>query len=162
MTLRFATWTDIGTHTFVPEDDTVDIGEVTLLPEADTIWVRITTDNPIGPWPWSYGILGWRSVQGFELGTMKAYSDQLGSISQLTVGLEPEERTGILTFRPRSFNLAWAERGDPWTLNFEARSGNSFQGAPALGTRATVIAFADLEDAAVEFRFDDFARIALT
>ena len=161
MTLRFATWTDIGEVTFTPEDNPTDIGTVDLLPEADTIWVRITQETPAGPWPWSYGILGWRSDQGQELGTTKAYPSEDGAVHQLSVGLEPEARTGILTFEPRSFNLAWVERGNPWTLSFEARSGNSFAGAPVLGTRATVVAFADLDDAVVEFTFDDFARINL-
>lgn len=113
----------VGTYTFTPNDTQVLIGSFSLQPGDDTIWVRITQDQPPGPWPWSYGILGWRSSFGYELGTTKAFAEPEGAVQRLGVGLQPVERSGVLTFEPRSFNLAWVKAGYPWTLTFEAQSG---------------------------------------
>ena len=129
---KFAEWTLIGERTFTPDDEQSVIGSVSLLEEADTLWVRITQLNDPGLWPWSYGILGWRSSQGYELGSVKCFSDSLGEVTKLGVGLRPVERAGQLIFRPRSFNLAWIKNGNPWTLRFEARSGRSSSQAAAV------------------------------
>ncbi len=113
----------VGTHTFTPDDTQVVIGSVSLDAGDDTIWVRITQDQPTGPWPWSYGIIGWKTSFGYELGTTKAFAEPDGAVQRLGLGLQPVERTGVLTFEPRSFNLAWIKRGNPWTLTFEAKTG---------------------------------------
>ena len=113
----------VGTHVFTPNDTQVIIGSVSLEPGDDTIWVRITQNQAPGPWPWSYGILGWRSAFGYELGTTKAFAEPQGAVQRLGVGLQPVERSGVLTFEPRSFNLAWIKKGNPWTLTFEAQTG---------------------------------------
>ena len=129
---KFAEWTLVGERTFTPDDEQSVIGSVSLLEEADTLWVRITQLNDPGPWPWSYGILGWRTTQGYELGSVKCFSDSLGEVTKLGVGLRPVERSGELIFQPRSFNLAWIKKGNPWTLRFEARSGQSSSQAAAV------------------------------
>ena len=113
----------VGTHVFTPNDTQVIIGSVSLESGDDTIWVRITQNQATGPWPWSYGILGWRSAFGYELGTTKAFAEPDGSVQRLGVGLQPVERVGVLTFEPRSFNLSWIKRGNPWSLTFEAETG---------------------------------------
>ena len=114
---------NVGTHTFVPEDDVVTVGAFTLGENDDTIWVDITQDQVTGPWPWSYGILGFRSAFGYELGTVKAFSKPEGVIQRLGIGRAPLERSGVITFQPRSFNLAWIRQGNPWKLTFSAESG---------------------------------------
>ncbi len=114
---------NVGTHTFVPEDDVVTVGAFTLGENDDTIWVDITQDQVTGPWPWSYGILGFRSAFGYELGTVKAFSKPEGVVQRLGIGRPPLERSGVITFQPRSFNLAWIRQGNPWTLTFTAESG---------------------------------------
>jgi len=113
----------VGTYTFTPDDTQVIIGGVSLDAGDDTIWVRITQDQPTGPWPWSYGILGWKTSFGYELGTTKAFAETDGAVQRLGLGLPPVERSGVLTFEPRSFNLAWIKQGNPWTLTFEAKTG---------------------------------------
>ena len=113
----------VGTYTFTPNDRQVVIGGFTMQPGDTTIWVRITQDQPTGPWPWSYGILGFKTAFGYELGTIKAFAEEEGNVERLGVGLPPVERSGSLTFEPRSFNLAWIRNGNPWTLTFEAQSG---------------------------------------
>ena len=113
----------VGTHVFTPNDTQVIIGSVSLEAGDDTIWVRITQNQATGSWPWSYGILGWRSAFGYELGTTKAFAEPQGAVQRLGVGLQPVERTGVLTFEPRSFNLAWIKKGNPWSLTFEAQTG---------------------------------------
>jgi len=113
----------VGTHVFTPDDTQVIVGSVSLEPGDDTIWVRITQNQVTGPWPWSYGILGWRSAFGYELGTTKAFAEPQGAVQRLGVGLSPLERAGVLTFEPRSFNLAWIKKGNPWSLTFEAQTG---------------------------------------
>ena len=119
----FLGWSDLGTKTVTPDDTIVSVGGFSL-EEGDThLWVKITSFSAPDPWPWSYGILGFKTSQGHELGTAKAYSDQSGEVFRLGNGLPPVDRTGIITFQPRSFNLAWIKRGNPWTLKFEAQSG---------------------------------------
>ena len=113
----------VGTHVFTPDDTQVIIGSVSLQPGDDAIWVRITQNQATGPWPWSYGILGWRSAFGYELGTTKAFAEPEGAVQRLGVGLQPVERTGLLTFEPRSFNLSWIKKGNPWSLTFEVTTG---------------------------------------
>ena len=114
---------NVGTHVFTPEDDLVVIGSFTLDEDADTLWVEITQNQATGPWPWSYGILGFRSQLGYELGTTKAFSKPEGVVERLGVGRPPLERAGVITFQPRSFNLAWIRQGNPWSLTFAAESG---------------------------------------
>jgi len=117
----------VGTHVFTPDDTQVIIGSVSLEPGDDTIWVRITQNQATGPWPWSYGILGWRTAFGYELGTTKAFAEPQGAVQRLGVGLSPLERAGVLTFEPRSFNLSWIKKGNPWSLTFEAQTGVQVQ-----------------------------------
>ena len=116
-------WQSVGTHTFLPTDRAVQVGEFDLAPGQDTIWVRITQINQPAEWPWSYGILSWRSAFGLELGSTKAYSTQLGEVFRLGVGLPPSDGTGSIWFEPRGFNLGWLKAGFPWTLSFEAQAG---------------------------------------
>ena len=115
----------VGTHVFTPDDTQVIIGSFSLPENADTLWGRITQNQPPGPWPWSYGILGWKSSFGYELGTTKAFAEPESAVQRLGVGLPPVERSGVLTFEPRSFNLSWIRQGNPWSLTFEAQAGVS-------------------------------------
>ncbi len=117
----------VGTHIFTPNDTQVIIGSVSMQPGDDSIWVRITQNQPTGSWPWSYGILGWKSSFGYELGTTKAFAEPESAVQRLGVGLQPVERTGVLTFEPRSFNLSWIKKGNPWSLTFEATTGVQVQ-----------------------------------
>lgn len=118
------TWQSVGQHTFLPTDRDVQVGSFDLAPGQDTIWVRITQINQPAEWPWSYGILSWRSSSGLELGSKKAYSTQLGEVFRLGVGLPPSDRTGSIWFEPRGFNLGWLKAGFPWELSFEAQAGS--------------------------------------
>ena len=139
MPVKFVGWQDLGSLTFTPDDTDRVVGSFSLNDEDDTIWIRVTSETSPTPWPWSFGILGWKSSQGYELGTCKAYSDESGLVYRLGVGLPPMERSGVITFEPRGFNLAWIKKGNPWTLSFEAQSGIGSIGAPSFGTRATLM-----------------------
>lgn len=123
------TWQPVGQHTFLPTDRDVQIGTFDLAPGQDTVWVRITQLNEPAKWPWSYGILSWRSTFGLELGSAKAYSTKLGEVFRLGVGLPPLNGAGSLWFEPRGFNLGWLKAGLPWTLSFEAQAGSVAVGA---------------------------------
>lgn len=118
-------WTSVGQHSFLPTDRAVQIGAFNLAPGQDTVWVRITQLNEPAFWPWSYGILSWRSSLGLELGSVKAYSSQLGEVFRLGVGLPPLDWTGSIWFEPRGYNLGWLKAGFPWELSFEAQAGTS-------------------------------------
>ena len=83
------------------------------------LWKKKTT--PFGCA--SRKILGWRSSFGYELGTTKAFAEPESAVQRLGLGLQPVERIGVLTFEPRSFNLSWIKRGNPWSLTFEAQTG---------------------------------------
>lgn len=161
--LRFVGWSDVGTITVTPTDNVVEVGSFSLVDGADTLWVRITNPVTQGPWPWSYGILSFRTSEGQPLGSVKAYNSQYGEVFRLGVGLPPSVRDGVLTFEPRGFNLGWVRAGYPWTLNFEQQSGQTVpEPAPAFGTRATLSVLADAAGDAVSYAITDgFARIVL-
>ena len=134
----------VGSHVFTPDDTQVIIGSISLDPGEDTIWVRITQNQATGPWPWSYGILGWRSSFGYELGTTKAFAEPESAVQRLGVGLQPVDRSGVLTFEPRSFNLAWIKQGNPWSLTFEAQTGVQVQAGGGSVTFAVTSAIGDI------------------
>lgn len=143
---RFLGWSDLGTKTVTPDDTIVSVGGFSL-EEGDThLWVKITSLSAPDPWPWSYGILGWQTSEGYELGTTKAYSEQSGEVFRLGSGLSPVVRSGFITFEPRSFNLAWIKRGNPWTLKFEAQSG--VLQSPGLGGAVVSNSFVNSSDGA--------------
>lgn len=162
---RFVGWQTIGELTFTPDDLTTVVGDFSLDADQDTIWIKVTSLSPPTPWPWSYGILSWQTSAGNELGSVKAYSEQLGEVFRLGVGLPPSQRSGRITFEPRSYNLAWIKQGNPWTLRFEAQSGNSATppSFPDFGTRATLGVLADLADIGVSYVIrEGAARILLS
>ena len=162
---RFAdSWILVGERTFTPGDEQSVIGGISLSEEDDTIWVRVTQLNEPGPWPWSYGILGWQTTQGYELGSVKCFSDSVGEVTKLGVGLRPVDRTGELVFRPRSYNLAWIKNGNPWTLRFEAKVGSSAPDSdvPVFGTRATLGVLSDVAGSVINYAITEgVARILL-
>lgn len=145
---RFLEWTDLGRLTFTPDDTDRVVGSFSINPGDDTIWLRIQSETPPTPWPWSYGIIGWKTSRGYELGTCKAYPDENGSIYRIGIGLSPVERTGVITFEPRSYNLAWIKRGNPWTLNFEATSGQASSSARAVAVVSN--SFVDTSDSGLQ------------
>ena len=162
---KFSGWQRIAERTFTPDDLVAVIGSFSLADsDHDTIWVRITSQTPPTPWPWSYGILGWKSDNGYELGSVKAYSEQSGEVFRLGVGLPPSVRDGVLTFEPRGYNLAWVKKGNEWTLTFDAQSGFSSNppAFPDFGTRATLGVLADLADIGVSYAISGgFATVKL-
>ena len=128
-TVRFQDWSVVGTRTFTPDDLTEVVGSFVMGENHDTLWTRITLLSPAKPWPWSYGILGFRTSNGYELGSVKAYPEVDSEVFKLGIGRPPYERTGELTFEPRSFNLAWIKNGYPLTLKFECASGTTGGGS---------------------------------
>lgn len=118
------TYVNLGEITVKPTSCETEVGFFFLEEGDDTLWVKI---RKVGlencPWPWSYGILTWRTANGNELGSIKAYTEQYGEVFRLGVGLPPSERSGIIYYEPRSFNLGWIREGNPLTLEFSAQSG---------------------------------------
>lgn len=145
----------VGEITVSPTDRRVVVGDFSMESEQDTIWIRMTSLNAPGPWPWSYGILGWETSEGYELGSTKAYAEEVGETFRLGIGRPPSVRSGRITFEPRSWNLGWIKAGnEPWSLRFEAESGSSGSGSPAFGTRSSLSAFARASGDAISFVFD--------
>ena len=151
--MKFIGWQTIGELTFTPDDRQTVVGDFSMGPDEDTIWIKVTSLTSPSPWPWSYGILSWQTSEGNELGSVKAYSEQVGEVFRLGLGLPPSQRTGSITFEPRSYNLAWVKQGNPWTLRFEAQSGTSANppSVPDVGTRATLGVLSDLVGAGVSY-----------
>ena len=143
MSLRYQDWTTVGTKTFTPDDLETVIGPFVMDENADTLWVRITQLNGTTNSPWSYGILGWKTSTGFELGSIKAYGETESEVFRLGVGRPPFERSGLLTFEPRSFNLGWIKNGYPWQLKFECSSGITTGGEVSQTFGAVVNSFVD-------------------
>lgn len=118
-------FTFVGETTFSPEDLTVVVGSFELGEGHDTIWIRVTQMSEITNPPFSYGILGWESENGYELGSTKAFGRAESEIYVLGVGRSPSKRTGDITFKPRGFNLGWIREGTEWKLRFSAASGKT-------------------------------------
>ena len=129
-------WQPVGSRTFRPDDLSEVVGPYELAEGQDTLWIRITQQSQQRNSPWSYGILSWRSSEGFELGSVKAYGQSQSEVFRLGVGRTPSVRTGSVTFTPRAFNLGWIREGFDWTLQFEASSGTSSSGG---GLRAGAV-----------------------
>ena len=146
MRLRFQDWTTVGTKTFTPDDLETVIGPFVMDQDADTLWVRITQLNSQSNSPWSYGILSWKSSNGFELGSTKAYGETESEVFRLGVGRPPYERSGQLTFEPRGFNLGWIKNGYPWSLKFECSSGITSGGGGFSAPSAVINSFVDTAD----------------
>ena len=125
--LRFDT---SSTITVRPNDIVpIEVGTAFLAEQDDTIWFRVTSSPSGGcPWPWSYGLLTWITEEGRELGTVKVNGVCEGEVFRLGVGRAPSLRSGRISFTPRSYNLAWIELGNPWTITFEWVSGQSSGG----------------------------------
>ena len=164
---RFPTdFVQVGQITVTPDSGVINVGAFSLGAGEDTIWVEVQQVSPDGPWPFSFGILGFETTYGHELGTIKVFPSSTSSNYKLSVGLPPSVQTGVITFEPRSYNLAWVRAGTPWSLNFSARSGQSCGvpgDGPAFGTRATLGVLGDLLNRGVSYAFGDAgARVRLT
>ena len=144
--LRFQDWTTVGSKTFSPDDLETVIGPIEMAEDDDTLWVRITQLNTSPNKPWSYGILSWKSSNGFEIGSVKAYGETESEVFRLGVGRPPYDRSGQLTFEPRGFNLGWIQNGYPWSLKFECASGNTSGGGGGTGLRGVINGFVDTSD----------------
>ena len=129
-------WQPVGYRTFTPDDLTEVVGPFELAEGQDTLWVKITQISQQRSSPWSYGILSWRSSDGYELGSIKAYGQTQSEVFRLGVGRTPSVRSGSVTFTPRGFNLGWIREGFPWTLQFEASGGTTSSGG---GLRAGAV-----------------------
>lgn len=134
------TWTAEQNITVGPADvSPIDLGEFSIDEDQDTIWIKMTSQPSDGEcvWPWSYGLLTWKTEFGRELGTVKVNGVCEGEVFRLGTGLPPSFRTGRMEFTPRSYNLQWIKLGNPWRLSFMFRSGNA--NAPELTTRTTLM-----------------------
>lgn len=154
--VRFQDWQTVGEKTFRPEDLNEVIGSFVMGADHDTLWVRITQLNGQTNSPWSYGILSWRSSNGYELGSTKAYGQTESEVFRLGIGRPPYERSGQLTFEPRGFNLGWIKNGYPWRLKFEATSAET-GGTSPIGTGAVVNSFVDTADNGLSLVRVDFS-----
>ena len=124
--------------------------------DHDTLWVRITQLNTSPNSPWSYGILSWKTVNGFELGSTKAYGETESEVFRLGIGRPPYERSGLLTFDPRGFNLGWVANGYPWSLKFEAASGKTTGGGGDLRVSAITNSFVNTSNSGLSLVRVDF------
>jgi len=158
-------WTPVGSVAVGPQDQEVLVGSFTLAAGDDSLWVKVTQQNPPDYWTYSYGLLTWKSNQGQELGTIKVHGDVDSEVYRLGTGLAPEELTGQLLFRPRSYNRRWIEQALPpiWELDFEAQSGTTAGGSGGIGIPATIWSPADTDNARSSFAInpDGYARIKL-
>lgn len=115
----------LGDITVGPNSGEVAVGSFSLAEGDDTIWFEVQRTSPDQGWPWSYGILSWRTAFGAELGSIKAYAAKAGERYRLSVGLPPRALTGTVYYEPRGFNLAWIQAGYVLSLSFAAEAGSS-------------------------------------
>jgi hypothetical protein len=113
----------LGGINVTPLDQDIQIGFITLPAGSDVLYVRMAQTSGIGPWHFSFGLLSWRTTNGRELGTVKAFPHYEGETYRLGVGLSPVERTGSLWFTPRSYNIGWIKSGQRLSLDFAWEAG---------------------------------------
>jgi hypothetical protein len=118
----------LGSIDVGPSDLDIEIGPVTLPAGADALFVRMTQTYGESPWLFSFGLLSWRTTNGRELGTVKAYPHKEGELYRLRTGLSPVERGGSLWFTPRAYNLSWIKSGHGLGLRFEWEAGSDGDG----------------------------------
>ena len=157
---------DLGIHSITYNTDHLDIGDVELNPGDDTLWVEVRQIEPVTPWPFSFGLLYFESIDGRTMGTVKAYGHTEGEIYRLGVGRPPLERSGRLRFFSRHYNLQWVRSVEPpaWSLQFRYETGTSSGGGGGnIGIPATIWSPGDTADARSSFAIgaDGFARIKL-
>lgn len=134
-------WQTIGQFTVSPGSTRIDVGEFQLDPGDDVVWIEIQRIGGDNSWPWSYGIAGLRTPFGYEFGTTKVYTELAGEVHRLSVGRPPRSQTGVITYEPRSYNLAWIKKGYPLTLSVSCASGVSAgAGVPTAGSIAFPVA----------------------
>ena len=139
-------WRLVGEKTFTPDDLETVIGSFSMGENHDTIWVRVTQLNGQVNSPWAYGILSWKTSNGYELGSTKAYGETDSEVFRLGIGRPPYERNGSITFDPRGFNLGWLRAGYPWSLRFQAASGTTSGGGGGQRAGAVINSFVDTSD----------------
>ena len=116
-------FTDVGEVTIGPTDSLIDVGTFSMEEGDDTIWFEVQRTSPDDGWPYSYGILRWRTEFGYELGSIKVYTSTQGEVYQLSVGRTPRSLEGTVVYEPRSYNLQWVKSGKTLTMSFAADSG---------------------------------------
>jgi hypothetical protein len=156
---RFSGWPPATTITVVPDSpSSIRVGDFTLEEGQDTIWVRVASFEDGNPcsWPWSYGLFYWRSSDGRELGSCKVFGSAETEVFKLGVGRPPLQRSGSFYFEPRFYNLAWVQKGNPWTIQFQALAGVTSGGGTG-DDRPSAVAgvIADLVDAGVRWIIKD-------
>lgn len=118
-------FTDVGEVTVEPTSSLIEVGSFSMEEGDDTIWFEVQRTSPDDGWPYSYGILRWRSEFGYELGSIKVYTSTQGEVYKLSVGKTPRSLEGTVIYEPRSYNLQWVRSGKTLTMSFAAESGVS-------------------------------------
>ena len=88
-------------------DHFIEVGEVILPDGHDVLWFRVVQTGGPSPWNFSYGLLSWITDEGRELGTVNVYPHSEGEVFRLFNGRKPSFNTGLVSFEPRNYNLAW-------------------------------------------------------
>lgn len=117
------TFTNVGEVTIEPTSSLIEVGSFSIEEGDDTIWFEVQRTSPDDGWPYSYGILRWRTEFGYELGSIKVYTSTQGEIYKLSVGRAPRSVEGMVLYEPRSYNLQWVKSGKTLKMSFAADSG---------------------------------------
>lgn len=152
-----SSFSDLGSLTIGPSDIYKDLGPITLPEGHDTLWLDVTQLSPTENWQYSYGLVSFLTSEGAELGTSKVYGNQDGEKFTLGIGLPPLDRTGLVRFTPRHYNLKWVStEGAPnWVLAFKWRSGVSCSGGGGFGSVATLGVFGNFADTRVSWAIEE-------
>lgn len=102
-------WQSIGTVTVSPTTTEAVVGPIEV-PTYGGVEVKIRQTSST-PFRWGFGLLSFKSGNGYELGTIKVWPRTTFSHYKLGAGLGVVSNSGILVFEPRSFNLRWVLAG---------------------------------------------------
>lgn len=102
-------WQSIGTVTVSPTTTEAVVGPIEV-PTYGGVELKIRQTSST-PFRWGFGLLSFKSGNGYELGTIKVWPRPTFSNYKLGAGLGVVSNSGILVFEPRSFNLRWVLAG---------------------------------------------------
>lgn len=102
-------WQSIGTVTVSPTTTEAVVGPIEV-PTYGGVELKIRQTSST-PFRWGFGLLSFKSGNGYELGTIKVWPRTTFSHYKLGAGLGVVSNSGILVFEPRSFNLRWVLAG---------------------------------------------------
>jgi hypothetical protein len=111
-------WQLVGAVTVTPATLEAEVGPLAV-PTIGGVELKLRQRLPV-PFQWRHVLLSYRSQNGLELGTVKAWPRPEFSNVLLGAGLQVADNVGVLVFEPGRWNLRQVAAGFPLTVELLA------------------------------------------